>query len=493
MHKKTHKRSTFNSATQKVKASENLLHGRDYQDNENESSNHFQLPSLQKKKTCKDVDDHVSTWDENSITTCISYSSELEDIATQKVMQQWDAIENTLYEDGDQVTQTPLLEECIQWRTQIPHLRIVGKNPFLSTKSKYQDLDKNSSQIKNRFNLHDDDQFSEHSLSTRRKISSKHKLQSTLKDKIYDILFDYVMSELFPNKENVIDSLGDDLNEVLQIRMAPIHSNKSSAKSTKLSWFEETIPLDNKFPSSRVRGIEDHIVPIRKEAAQTNIEEIQRKHDNPKQNDGIRSGRDASLAIEDKLFRPHTGRNKLGTVFNEKIVVSPVPYILSTRESFSTIKTTPIKFMGQTLDVSTFPGSSRNLSYLKNSKKNLTLTKQPNCQSAWHTSVTPAAWPKNIKLAPLDTSRLPSSKNRSLTSLSVVFERGRKPLSPISRSTLPVSAQTSHINDNDGLKIQGRHIIPGQSTKISGTNSGWDCSTRSRNDKQKRRQSKTKL
>lgn len=60
--------------------------------------------------------------------------------------------------------------------------------------------------------------------------------------------------------------------------------------------------------------------------------------------------------IEDKLSRPQTSRNKLGTVFNEKIVVSPVPYVLSTRESFSTVKTTPIKFMGQSVNESTFQG-----------------------------------------------------------------------------------------------------------------------------------------
>ncbi|XP_076170097.1 uncharacterized protein LOC143148079 isoform X2 [Ptiloglossa arizonensis] len=468
MHKKTLKRSTFNSVTQKVKAPENVSRIRDYENNENESSDHFQLPSLQKKKTWKDVDDRASTGDENSTATCISYSSELEDIATQKVIQQWEAIENTLYEDGDQVTQTALLEECIQWRTQIPHLRILGKNPF---------------QIKHDPVSLNEDVHSEHNVSTReRKISSKYKLQSISVNKILNTLFEYVISELFPYKENGIDSLGDDLNEVLQIRMAPVHSNKSSARSSKLNWFEETIPLENRFSNSRDRAIEDHVVPIRKEVAQTNINEIQK----------IRSGRDATVAIEDKLFRSHTGRNKLGTVFNEKIVVSPVPYILSTRESFSTIKTTPIKFMGQSLDVSTFPGSSRNVPYFKNSGKNSTSSKLPN-HSAWHASVSPAVWSKNIKLAPLDTSRLPSSKNRSLTSSSVVLQRNRKPLSPISRSTLPVSAQTTHNNNNEGLEIQGRHIIPGQSSKLSMVNTGWDYNTRSWNSKKKRGQSKTKL
>ncbi|XP_053974756.1 uncharacterized protein LOC128874246 [Hylaeus volcanicus] len=484
MHKKTHKRSILNSVTQKVKATENLPKIRDYKDNENESSDHFQLPSLQKKKAWKDIDDRVSIWNESTTATCVSYSSELEDIATRKVIQQWEAIENTLYEDGDQVTQTALLEECIQWRTQIPHLRIVGKNSFLLPTDKQQDPEKNYNQIKDTFDSLDEDIFSEHNFSIKeRRISSKYRLQSTQQDKVFDMLFEYVMSELFPNKENGIDSLGNELNDVLQIRMAPVHSNKSSAKSTKLSWFEETIPLENKFPNSRSRGIE---------AAQTKIGETPKKYDNLKHNDRIKSGRDTMGAVEDKLFRPHTSRNKLGTVFNEKIVVSPVPYILSTRESFSTIKTTPIKFMGQTLDVTTFPGSSRNISYFKNSGKNSTATKLPNYQSAWHASVSPARWPTNIRLAPLDTSRLPNTKNRSLTSSSVVLQRNRKPLSPISRSTLPYSAQTTH-NNNEALEIQGRHIIPGQSPKLSMDNTGWDYNARSRNSKKKRGQSITKI
>lgn len=82
-----------------------------------------------------------------------------------------------------------------------------------------------------------------------------------------------------------------------------------------------------------------------------------RKYDNPMNNDKIRNQKDESTT-ENKLLRPHTSRNKLGTVFNEKVVVSPVPYVLSTRESFSTVKTTPIKFMAQSLEVSSFQGMS---------------------------------------------------------------------------------------------------------------------------------------
>ena len=41
------------------------------------------------------------------------------------------------------------------------------------------------------------------------------------------------------------------------------------------------------------------------------------------------------------------GRNKLGTVFSERIIVSPVPYIATTRESFSTLRRTPIQDVGE--------------------------------------------------------------------------------------------------------------------------------------------------
>ncbi|XP_076226117.1 uncharacterized protein LOC116426671 isoform X2 [Nomia melanderi] len=479
MHKKTAKRNTCNLLIQNTKASDKFSSIREYKNNDNESSEHFQLPSLQKKKTWKDVNNQVSTWDESSNgTICTSSLTELEDTATAKVVQQWDAIENTLYEDGNQVIQTALLEECTQWRKQIPHLRIVGKNPFLPAKTKYENLGRNSNQSKTNLDSFNDEILPELSQSIKeKKTSSKHKLQSTLQDKILNMLFDYVVSELLPSKENEIEK---DFDKVSQVRMAPIHSNKSSARSTKMTWFEETIPLDNTFSSGRDKLIEDHIIPLKKETIHANLQENQKKYDNLKYNNGTKNGQDNTFSAEDKFLRPHTSRNKLGTVFNEKIVVSPVPYILSTRESFSTIKTTPIKFMEQPLNVSTFQGNS------------LTPTKYSSYQSAWHATVSPAVWSKNIKLAPLDTSRLPSSKNRSLTSSSVVLQRNKKPLSPISRSTPPVSAQTIH-NNTKCFEIQGRHISSGQSSKLSVINTGSDHSTKNSKNKKKRSQSKTKL
>lgn len=80
---------------------------------------------------------------------------------------------------------------------------------------------------------------------------------------------------------------------------------------------------------------------------------------------------------------------------------------------------------------------------------------------------------------------------RSLTSSSVTSLRNRKPLSPISRPTLPISAQTTH-NNNEGLEIQGKHVTLGQSLKLSIPGTSWDCNARSSKSKKKRNHLKIK-
>lgn len=62
-----------------------------------------------------------------------------------------------------------------------------------------------------------------------------------------------------------------------------------------------------------------------------------------------------------------------------------------------------------------FLGSNKNINYFKNSEKNS--AKISSYQSSWHTPVSPAVWVKNVKLAPLDMSRLPNSKNRYLENI----------------------------------------------------------------------------
>lgn len=65
---------------------------------------------------------------------------------------------------------------------------------------------------------------------------------------------------------------------------------------------------------------------------------------------------DNTLKSKERLCTPHIGRNKLGTIFNERIVVSPVPFAVSTRESFSTLNTIPIRFMNEDFEISSFQG-----------------------------------------------------------------------------------------------------------------------------------------
>jgi len=60
-------------------------------------------------------------------------------VATQKLEEQWATVERTFYEEDNQL-QESVLDECIQWRTQIPYLRIVGKNPTCDSSSTQRDV-----------------------------------------------------------------------------------------------------------------------------------------------------------------------------------------------------------------------------------------------------------------------------------------------------------------------------------------------------------------
>ena len=59
---------------------------------------------------------------------------------------------------------------------------------------------------------------------------------------------------------------------------------------------------------------------------------------------------DASAAEAPVKKESRVERNKLGTVFNQRIIVSPVPYVSTTRESFSTLRKTPILFVDDGCD-----------------------------------------------------------------------------------------------------------------------------------------------
>lgn len=155
--------------TQKIKAPQHLLRFKDEEDGfDTEWSGRFRLPSLPRQKSWKDDDNILSN--ENSAATSVSWSQAVEGTATQKLEEQWTNVERTLYEEkDDQLVQGSVLDECIQWRTQIPYLRIIGKNPACNNNSNNNstkhDIGSNDERM-NRFdNLQNDKVSMEHNRS----------------------------------------------------------------------------------------------------------------------------------------------------------------------------------------------------------------------------------------------------------------------------------------------------------------------------------------
>lgn len=58
----------------------------------------------------------------------------------------------------------------------------------------------------------------------------------------------------------------------------------------------------------------------------------------------VSASKDKDTRNKDRERELQSGRNKLGMVFNERVIVSPVPFVVTARESFSTLRTTPIQF-----------------------------------------------------------------------------------------------------------------------------------------------------
>jgi len=130
--------SPCSSLTQKIKTPQHLLRLKDEGDEcDDEWDGRFRLPSLPRQKSWKD--DDISS-NGNSAATSVSWSQEVESVATQKLEEQWATVERTFYEEDNQLLQKSVLDECIQWRTQIPYLRIVGKNPTCDSSSTQRDV-----------------------------------------------------------------------------------------------------------------------------------------------------------------------------------------------------------------------------------------------------------------------------------------------------------------------------------------------------------------
>ncbi|EFN87414.1 hypothetical protein EAI_05350, partial [Harpegnathos saltator] len=478
--------------TQKVKAPQHLLRLEDEEDRfDNKDSGRFQLPSLPRRKSWKDDDDNILSTG-NSAATSVSWSQEAENVVTQRLEEQWATVERSFYEEDDQLPQGPVLDECVQWRTQILYLRLMGRNSANVNNRVQSDIHSSAKSRQKLDNLQNDTVFMEHSLSVKEEEdSTQYKLNKAKFEDVLDLLMEHVISELFPDKEDDTDFSHDSLSDTLKITPAPLHGNRNSSKSTKTNWAEEAVSpnyIENKSQSIRNRLLdtESSLQMIKNDPNYQAIYQRQRNSASANKARDLRGvGDDDILKSKEKLCTPHISRNKLGTVFSERIVVSPVPFAVSTRESFSTLKFTPVKFLAENMEISSFRGSARNMLGFRGSAKKSSSLRNSDIHAAWQAPVCPAVWPKNVRLAPIDTSRLPSSKNRSQAPSSTVLHCSRKPLSPIARPTIPKSAHAAREHDNL-LEIQGKHLGPTQSSKIGLLSAGWDYSPRVVKSKKKK-------
>lgn len=492
MHKNSHRRSTFSPLLQKIKAPEHQLR---LEDEHDESDNHIQLPSLPRQRSWKDDSDIMSNG--NSAATSISWSQEA-DAAIQRLEEQWTSVEKSFYEEDDQQLLGSILDECIQWRTQIPYLRLIGRNSVYSDNSKHLDLGSNDITTK-KFDDLQNDELMEYNLSAKEKEDSIYcKLKKAKFEDVFDMIMEYVISELFLNKENDTNVSCKDLSDALQITPASIHNNRNLSKSSKTNWSKKGISrncVENKPLSTKDRLLETEsfLQTPKKDANHQGVQRRQRNSVSANKPREFSDMDDDSLGSKERLYTPHIGRNKLGTVFNKRIVVNPVPFAVSTRESFSTLKTAPVRFMSENLKISSFQGSAQNISDFWSSGKRSSFLSHTDIHSVWEAPVCPAVWPKNIRLAPIDASRFPNRRNRSLATPSpTILHCNKKALSPISHVTVPYSAQSTMRDCKQFLDIQ-EHIVPVESSKISLLSAGRKYNTRMVKDKKKKPQTKERF
>ncbi|XP_015188457.1 PREDICTED: uncharacterized protein LOC107072775 isoform X2 [Polistes dominula] len=479
----------FGSTSQKIKAPQHLLRLRDDESYEHELRE-TPLPDLQRKEFSKRITSPTS-WDRVSISTSMSWPEEMENVATEKLLQQWDAIERVLYNEIDNLSNNEILEECMQWKMQIPHLRVIGKGLFDENISKSADYSTNNREVQKPFDDSDTLKLSIECDQAAKDIneSSKNQQYKKLKEEIFNIISEYINFQLFPNKNDNTDTLDSKLDKVLKITPASMCRTRTFTKSSKSTKSSDQILYHEDFEddSSDFNNVKQHeqssLDKSKPETITRNKRFPQRRTKHSISASKIKGLQKVESDVNnerERLYTPQQNRNKLGTVFNEKIVVSPVPFAVSTRESFSTLKTIPIRFMEQALEISTSQGSTRNsFSNVKPLWKSNSI-RIPNNHSVWQTPVSSAVWPKNLRLAPIDTSRLPSSKNRSLllAASPAVLQRSIKPLSPISHSIMPSTTKIIRDKNNDILEIQGKHITTGQAPKSALFTSNWDCSPR---------------
>ncbi|CAB0044906.1 unnamed protein product [Trichogramma brassicae] len=330
--------------------------------------------------------------------------------SSRRIQQHWLLVERSLYGEEDQLPRGPLLDECLQWREQLPHLRVVGfgdgRSPPVPAErpaedrspSRQDDFNGLMGMLPPAENFYPDGESryqgsdhlsheaSNHSASVARPVNRRQ-----AKEEVLDHLVDFVCKELAEiEEEKRLEAqeeaarCAQELDEFLTITPAPKSSDKVPlvGNNYHYSATERTTSTTTKLP----------------------------------------------LTSNGSPPPPSSSRNKLGTVFNEKIIVSPVPYVATTRQSFSTLRRTPIQFLaaeqqdyycgGNLLEISASkragvggnnPGGRPSLSV---TRKTPLLQLPRGQQSSWSSPpVCPTVWPNNIKLSPIDTTRLPSSKS----------------------------------------------------------------------------------
>lgn len=442
------------------------------------------------------------SWDRRSSGTSISWPEEMEEVATKKVMDQWEAVQRTLYDENDQVTSEGLRAECIQWRTQRPHLRVLGKgfrghetanekiedpgpmsvtkndNPIVEEVIEEHNVPENSVQIPLKHAPED--------------CSPKGEYREQTGKEVLDLILDFVCAQLLANNEDD-ESLIQNLDAVLRITPAPTYSGRNPLRNHSTA-NEFVIPTYHriKLHKDELRDCSDAL------EFSVRLPEVQKSNFQADKSRKVFVGRGSIMSISarrqrdirdiaadgilinsDRLYTPQLPRNALGTVFTEKIIVSPVPFATSTKESFSTLKTTPLRSMRLSLESSPVQRSARsvNSGFKVTPVRRAGLLQIPQVHSAWQAPVCPTVWPKNVKLAPIDITRLPSSRRRSLATSLTQPRRSRNSLSPIPRELMPVSPLAIREADTRSLEIHGKQIVR-QKSRMSMTSAGWDSSPR---------------
>lgn len=323
-----------------------------HQRNEESRETCYPVVSPRSKNHWPAMDNGSSSWDRNSRATTSSWPGDMEEAATQKVLQLWDAVERNLFDEDEQVPALDAVaEECNQWKTQLVHLRVVGKSaPPVGAQESSETLRSTGRRSRAGEDRFGEEVIMQDSLDRAHDPSNDSLMRQARlaedKNEVFDQILDYVCSEFTRPKENdrEPDTLGKDLNEILRVTPAPSYSGRRTIKGrTK---------RDN--VDSRKNSANDARRKIDASASRAGDP----VNDNERSASAIsrRVGKNSLDGDKVEDDAPQVARNKLGTVFNEKIVVSPVPFVVSTRESFTTLRTTPISFRAQTFEISTPQG-----------------------------------------------------------------------------------------------------------------------------------------